>query len=122
MHATTNRPAGVLLAWLVLALPAAAAPAYSIKIVPDQAPPKQLGEPIRKLLDNRCLQLNDAGGNALIEVWLRKQVPVKATAEQVKNGLTYREVPSSTIMGAMRVVKPITDYKKQKVPAGVYTL
>jgi len=119
---TILRPAGVLLAWLALGLPAGAAPDYSIKTVPDQAPPKELAEPIRKLLDNRCIQVQDGKGTTLVEVWLRKEVPAKATPEQVKNGLTYREVPSSTVLGAMRVVKQTSDYKKQKVPEGVYTL
>jgi hypothetical protein len=122
MYSLILRPAGLLLAWLALVSSAPAAPAYSIKTVPNQAPPKELAEPVRKLLEDRCLQLQDGSGNTLIEVWLRKEVPVTATAEQIKNGLTYREVASSTILAAMRVVKATTDYKKQKVPAGVYTL
>jgi hypothetical protein len=122
MHVTITRPAGVLLLWLALASAAPAAPAWSIKTVPDQAPPKELAEPIRKLLDNRCIQLHDGRGNTVVEVWLRKEVPVKATDAQIKNGLTYREVASSTVLGALRVVKDTVDYKKQKVPAGVYTL
>ena len=31
-------------------------------------------------------------------------------------------LPPSTVVGALRVPKGITDYRKQKVPAGVYTL
>jgi hypothetical protein len=117
-----RHPAGVLAAWLVLACAAPAAPVYSIKTVADQAPPKELAEPIRKLLDNRCVQLLDGKGETVLELWFRKEVPVKATKAQVDNGLTYREVPSSTVMGALRVLKRTNDYKKQKVPPGVYTL
>lgn len=126
MQAMTYRPVGALawlaLAWLALAGMARAAPLYSIKVVADQAPPKELAEPIRKLLDNRAIQLQDGKGETLMELWFRKEVPVKATRAQIDNGLTYREVPSSTILGAMRVHKRATDYKKQKVPVGVYTL
>src|SRR5581483_2497777 len=44
------------------------------------------------------------------------------TPEQVKNGLTYRELEQTTLMGAMHVVKQITDYRKQPIKPGVYTL
>jgi hypothetical protein len=79
-------------------------------------------EPIRKLLDNHCLQLTAPKGELQIELWLRKEVPVKATETQVKNGLTYSEVPVTTVIGAVRFHKDFSDYRKQKVKAGVYTL
>jgi hypothetical protein len=122
VYVKINRLAGGLLVWLALAGAAPAAPAYSIKTVADQAPPKDLAEPIRKLLENRCVQLLDGRGNTVLEVWLCKEVPVKATDAQIKNGLTYREAASSTVLGAVRVAKATMDYKKQKVPVGVYTL
>ena len=112
--------AAVLLLFLA-ALPARAADKPSIKTV-DAPPPKELAEPVRKLLGNRCVQLLDGKGEAVCEVWFRTEVPVKATEAQVKNGLTYREVPETTLLGALRVLKQTTDYRKQKVPAGVYTL
>src|SRR5262245_5927823 len=94
---------------------------YTLKTT-DTEPPKELAEPLRKLLDKKAIQLLDASGTALVEVWFRQGVPVKATEAQVKNGLTYREVPLSTVIGALRVGKQTYDYRKQKIPAGVYTL
>lgn len=114
------RPALVAGAFLVCTLSAQAA-GYSIKTV-DAAPPKEVEEPIRKLLDGKCVQLLDPKGTLLMEVWLRKDLPVKATEAQVKNGLTYKEVPVSTVVGAVRVPKQVTDYRKQKIKAGTYTL
>jgi len=110
--------AAVLLLLAVLPAPAAS---YSIKTV-DQPAPRTLQEPIRKLLGERAVQLLDQKGEVLVEVWFRKDAPVKATEAQVKNGLTYHEVAETTLLGAMRVVKPARDYRKQKVPPGVYTL
>jgi hypothetical protein len=101
---------------------AGAAPAYSIKTASDKAPPKELAEPVRKLLEARCVRLLDGKGTVLAEVWFRKDVPVKATEAQIKNGLTYNELPQSTVVGALRVPKEVSDYRKQKIPAGVYTL
>ncbi len=95
---------------------------YSIKVVADAPAPKEVEGAIRKLLGNRCVQLFDAKDALVAEVWLRKEVPVKATEEQVKNGLTYREVPSSTVLGAVRVPHELHDYRKERLAAGTYTL
>ena len=54
--------------------------------------PEALAEPIRKLLDEQALVVRD-GDAEVMTVWFRTEIPAKATAEQVKNGLTYREIP-----------------------------
>ncbi len=95
---------------------------YAIKTISDAEPPKEVKESIRKLLSQQCVQLVDAKGRTLAELWFRKELPVKATETQVKNGLTYQEVPVSSLIGVMRVPKGLTDYRKQKVKPGVYTL
>ena len=115
--------AGATILLALITLPVfAAQDEYSIKTVEKTSAPKEVQEPIRKMLDERCVQLLDAKGNLLAEVWFRKDVPVNATDAQIKNGLTYAEVPESTVFGAIRFPKQITDYRKQKIPAGVYTL
>src|SRR5579864_1275040 len=85
-------------------------------------PPKELSEPIRKLLSDDALQLTEASGETAITFWFRTAIPAQAAEEQIKNGLTYREVPVTTVIGAVQFAKPWTDYRKQKIPAGVYTL
>jgi hypothetical protein len=114
---------GVPLLIVYIALPVIAAEnSYSVKTVEKSPAPKELQEPIRKLIGDRSVQLLDAKGDVLAEVWFRKEVPVNATEAQIKNGLTYAEVPESTVFGVIRFPKQITDYRKQKIPAGVYTL
>jgi hypothetical protein len=108
-------------ALLLLTAFSARAANYTIKMA-DVAAPKEIDEQVRKLLSDKCVQLLDAKGELLAELWFRTEVPSKATAEQLTNGLTYRELPQTTVMGALRVVKPITDYRKQRLKAGVYTL
>jgi hypothetical protein len=95
---------------------------YGLKVQAGVAPPKEVAEPVRQVLTDRCIQFTDAKGAVLAELWFRKELPAKATEAQVKNGLTYREFPETTLFGVLRVVQPMTDYRKQKVPAGVYTL
>jgi hypothetical protein len=93
---------------------------YAIKPANNPAP-KELSESVRKLMSEKSLQLV-SGTNVVSELWLRKNLPVKATPEQIKNGLTYREIEESSILGAVRLEQEWSDYRKQKVKPGVYTL
>lgn len=116
-----RRICGALVAvWFLSAAPGRAAN-FSIKV--GQTPAStELREPFRKLLGERSIQFLDDKGAVLAEVWFRKAIPAKATAEQIKNGLTYREIEETTFLGAVRFDQPITDFRKQKIKAGVYTL
>jgi len=94
---------------------------YTLKATELQ-PPEQLKPAIRELLDSKAVQVFDGKGQPYCAIWFRKVVPSKAAEEQVKNGLTYRELPQTTVMGAIRFDKAAKDYRDQDVPAGVYTL
>jgi hypothetical protein len=85
------------------------------------AVPETIAEPIRKLLDEQALVVRD-GDAEVMTVWFRTEIPAKATEEQVKNGLTYREIPEGVLVGAIRFPAKFTDFRKQEIPAGVYTL
>lgn len=112
---------GSILAMLLLTLPASAAGKLTLKV--ESAPaPMEVSEPIRALLADRVFQVLDGAGQLLAELWFRKELPAKATPEQVKNGLTYKEVEESTVVGAVRFAQLFTDYRKQKIKPGVYTL
>lgn len=94
---------------------------FSIKLA-DTAPPKELGEAVQQALQARSVQLLDPSGKVVCELWFRKELPAEATLEQIKNGLTYREVKQSELFGAIKFEQEWRDYRKQKVKAGVYTL
>lgn len=94
---------------------------YSVK--PASNPiPKDVSEPIQKLLNDSSIQLLDAAGAPMCEVWLRKEIPADATPEQIKTGVTFREVKQTEILGVIQFHKDMTDYRKQKIKAGVYTM
>ena len=57
-----------------------------------------------------------------MRVWFRTEVPVKASEEQVKNGLTYREIPEGTFVGVLEFPQEFTDFRRQKLAKGTYTL
>jgi hypothetical protein len=94
---------------------------YSIKEV-TAPPPAEVDAAVGKLLSDRSIQLLDPKGGVLYQVWFRKEVPVKATAVQLKNGVTYQEIPETTLLAVIQFAQPSTDYRKQKIKPGVFTL
>jgi hypothetical protein len=94
---------------------------YSIKTT-DAAVPEEVAEPIQKLLQKGSVQLLDPTGKPVCEVWFRKEIPAEATPEQLKSGVTFREVKQSEILGAIQFHTDWSDYRKQKIKAGVYTM
>lgn len=113
---------GVSLGILLLAAgPGWTEPPCTIKVV-EAAAPQEVAEGIRPLLADKCVQLLDPRGELLLELWFRKTLPAMATEIQIKNGLTYAEIAETTVLGALRVVQETTDYRKQKIKPGVYTL
>ena len=95
-------------------------PRFAAKIE-KVAPPAKLADGVRTLLDEQALVVRN-GDDVVMRVWFRTEIPAKATEEQVKNGLTYREIPEGTLVGAIELPAEFIDYRKQKLPAGVYTL
>ena len=116
-----RRCACLLLILSVLPFAAAQNTKFTIKTA-DTPAPKELDAAIQKLLPKTSIQLIDAGGKTVGEFWFRADIPADATTEQIKNGLTYREIRQSEILGAVRFDQDWLDYRKQKVKAGVYTL
>src|SRR5262249_76337 len=116
----TARLASAATLLLVVAISFAADGKYSIK-VSTAAAPNELKEPFRKLLSDQQIQLLDPKGTPIGELWLRKDVPVKAAADQIKNGVAYKDLEETTLLGAIRFNQQVTDYRKQRIKSGVYT-
>jgi hypothetical protein len=94
---------------------------YTLKVV-DSAPPKELGDAIKAVLDNKAMTVADGKGKVLCTVWAVKALDTKATAEQAKAGLKYAHVEETTLVGAVQFPDTFVDYRKQKIKPGVYTL
>lgn len=85
-------------------------------------PPNEVAEPIRGVLDGTALTVSGEGGKVLCTIWPRKEIPTKAAADKAKAGLGYSDLDESTVVGAVRFPLAWTDFRKQKIAAGVYTL
>ena len=92
---------------------------YSVK-VDGTPPPKELAEPVRAILSDRAMTVSDSKGKVLCTVWLVKSLESKAKPGEA--GLKYSQIDETTIVGAVKFPETWTDYRKQKVKAGVYTL
>lgn len=118
----------LFLAAMLAAGPGAAAraadaepPRYLVREA-ETPPPRELAEPVAAMLGGKSVQLYNGPDTLLAELWFRKEVPAQATEEQVGNGLTWREVPETTLVAVLRVDRPLADYRKQKIKPGLYTL
>ncbi len=86
----------------------------------DDKPPAVSAE-LGKSLDAKGLRVS-VGDDTSMTFWFRTTLPATATAAQVRNGLTYRELTEGSFVGVVSFAKPFTDYRKQEIAAGDYTL
>ncbi len=93
----------------------AADPALTARVTADKPPA------FADLLDAKAIRV-ESGDDTTMTLWLRKAIPTTASAEQIRNGLTYHEVAPGTLVGVVRFAAAFTDFRKQEIPAGDYTL
>ncbi|VTR99740.1 hypothetical protein [Tuwongella immobilis] len=84
--------------------------------------PADAPESIRNVLTKDAVTLLDNAGEAWMTFWMRPELASSGTAEQAANGLTYEEIPATTLIGLVKIHKPWTDFRKQLMTAGIYTL
>jgi len=76
-------------------------------------------DPIRQTLDSKGyrLVLDDASA---LELWLGKSIPSQPRKDSPD--VIYTELPESTLVGVLHVLKSGSDFRGQQVPTGFYTL
>lgn len=98
----------------------AAEPKYTAKAV-EVAVPTEVSADIAKLLSPGAVEVRDAAG-PMAAFWFRKSLSTEASADQIQNGLTYAEITGGSIVGVVSFAHTWTDFRKQEVVAGTYTL
>ncbi|MFN4261000.1 MAG: hypothetical protein ACK4RK_17045 [Gemmataceae bacterium] len=94
---------------------------YTVK-TETKAPPSELKEPFRDLLSDRVLLVADDKGKPLCEIWLRKNLEVAKPLPATETSLRYTQVEPTTFIGAIRFTQMWSDFRRQKIKPGVYTL
>ncbi len=92
---------------------------YKAEIFKSPAP-EELAASVRDTLASEAVRVIGPQG-PLCEMWWRKAVPAQASATQ-ELGVAYGQLAEGTLVGAIRFLAPTTDYRSQKIKAGVYTL
>jgi hypothetical protein len=110
-----------ILLWSLVGAPVLGADGDLKVKVEKAAAPAEVSPAVKAVLGEESVQIDDGKG-AVNTFWFRKEIPSKATPEQIKNGITYREVPQTTLIGVLQLPQKWTDFRKQEIPKGVYTL
>src|SRR5882672_808634 len=84
-----------------------------------EAPPVELAEPLRKELAGEGIRVSK-GGKPRMDFWFRTSTPIGAPRKEA--GVQYGVLKSGGLIGAMRLHAGISDFRAQKLAAGVYTL
>ena len=82
---------------------------------------KDIDQKISNVLTEEALQIT-LNSKAYFTIWLRKSLPTNASETQIKNGLTYREIPEGTFVGVMQIHQEFIDFRKQTVEPGIYSM
>lgn len=87
-----------------------------------EAPPEDLAAPVREALAEEGIRILKADGEPVLDVWLRKSVPIEGERTEPANSVLYPFLPVGSLVGAVRVAEDTGDYKDQIVLPGVYTM
>ena len=112
------RPAATLVFLLGLWLPAGAG---EFQIAPaDPLPEDQVGEAIRSAIQSPGVRVNGPDGKPVAEFWGRSTAfsgqPV------VEFGVRFETIPEGAFLGVARFPEKGSDFRRQNVPPGLYTM
>lgn len=94
----------------------AAPPKWTVKTL-EAAPPTELSAEVQAALARTGFELHDAAGQPVARFWPRKELPIEN-----KGASGYAALGEGLLVGVVQWLQPWTDYRKQKVKPGVYTL
>jgi hypothetical protein len=77
-------------------------------------------EGVRQALDSKGHRMTLDGEASTCELWVRKSVP--AQTKKDVDGVAYPQLAESVLVGVMHFPQSPADIRRQKVPAGFYTL
>jgi hypothetical protein len=113
--------------FLFLTIPFTASARKAIAILPDSGKVESIGpfagagasEALKKALEPKGYRVSTADGTVLCEIWLRSSI---ASGTNDAQGAAYNWLTNSTLVGVITFPKSTTDYRRQPLKAGSYTL
>ena len=107
-----------LLATLVLCTCVASAADLTLKVA-DKAPPSEINESIRSLLQPKAVQLVE-GDKPVIELWLARELNLQSKPSSPATALDA--LKQTTLLGAVSFASARKDYREDEIAKGVYTV
>jgi hypothetical protein len=107
-----------LFATLVLCTCTASAADLALKLA-DKAPPNEVNESIRALLQPKAVQLVE-GDKPVIELWLAKDLNLQSKPSSPATAMDA--LKPATLLGAASFASARKDYREDEIAKGVYTL
>lgn len=108
---------GMVMACASLWAGVARAQELSVKAGPTAAAPTEIAEPVRALLGDASVTV--ARGANMLEFWWVKALPLESAPSGTP---AWSNVADGSIVGALRIAKPLTDIRGLPIKPGVYTL
>jgi hypothetical protein len=75
----------------------------------------------RDILNWTALEVR-SGSDMVLRAWFREAIPVRPPAAESKRKATYRDIEEGKLIGVVEFPKVFTDYRRQRIPAGLYTM
>jgi hypothetical protein len=120
MHAMTLLAAA--LAVPLLAFSPAAAEDYSLSKL-EEAPPADVAEALSSLLEKHAVRVLDGAKKPLVDVWLRKQLPLPKDGEAAEGGVALgKDLADGSFLGVIRYHRKHADFRDKSLKDGVYTM
>lgn len=114
-----------LFVWISAVVPGVvwAQESSSFKVEPlKEAAPKELSKAIRETLSPNGFRVVDDRGKPVIDVWVRKTVPVAAKPTGPSGPVLFPVLNQGELVGALRRHVEGRDFRDQTIAPGVYTL
>ena len=87
----------------------------------DEAPPEEVSAAVRESLGSQGFRVL-SGEKVLMELWLRREIPVKEQGGSGDLGVSFGNLQPGTLIGVVHFPEEWADYKNNPIGAGVYTL
>ena len=105
--------------FLIVLLGASVLLAEEFKAQPGAAPPAELADSVKSLLEKQGIKIM-MDGEALGEIWYRASMPAPVTTAEMN--LTMPGVPHGTVMAVLRLDQGYSDRRGQTFKAGLFLM
>jgi hypothetical protein len=106
---------------LFLAPAIARADGFKVEAIKD-APPAGVAAAIAPGLNGQGYRISDDQGKPYAEIWLRQAVPATAKPEGAKGTIQFPFLAEGELLGVLKIVGEVADYRDQAINKGVYTM